>query len=1212
MARLKAQADILYYPTAESIVRLIATWFSNPARSRLADPCCGKGEALATFAQAVGGESETWGVEISYSRADEAQRVLDVVLPASFYAVNWGQRTVSLAFENPPYDWSSTRDEHGKHLRHEWLFVSQMTPRIIPGGHHVTLVPRSMLGDERFARHLVGWYGENLIFRSGEDYDRFKQVVILAAHRKERYEPPTKEAIDGLTRLSDDTTTLPELVAGDGRFVIPAAPQAGRFQYQPATPEDLLRASARCEVVGSDDFRRATYVRPPGAPINVAVPEKIGHMTMEISSGEVGVLCIDTPGGSILMKGMSSKAIDESAEAQYDDEGEYSHTKVEARERLVTIITVAHPNGRLERLDKPDAVGDFITRHAGAIADALLKRNQPTYDWRPTEREWEIASHVALGLPPLPGREARGLFDAQKHFAIAAARVMRKYRQCLLNCDMGFGKTASSIGALEELDEWPALVLCPGHMVEKWRRDLERASDPDNPIAARIITRPARGEASRWHSQVVPAIEEAGGRIVDTARTQVAPVTINDPGGRRRVIVECSGSSAARLVKVLQSLCTFRDNGHTQPPTIQFTAGGLVVEFVDRDDYTLFDFAADYQAGRLDRKAVAVIAFDPAKYDAGPVPVEVRRWQRVWNEDKGTYERQHLIVCPTCGKGHSTLPWRCDNVIQEPILDASGKKTGERSRTCGAPLYEMSRWRRVGLSRLIQRKFKGLFKVYVGDEIHKCQDGRSDIGTADGRLVSTIPYGLALTGTLFGGTGGSLFYLLYRRNVEVRRLYRYKDKTRWVDHYGLWKMTWSQNEPLAAGRGLSTGIERWNYRQDELPGVSPAVIRFLLPITLFGKITDLGYSLPPLHEHIERLKMPKALKKQYEETDRQLLSEAMRLAMQDHDPGGLSIWFATMRFRPASAYRDEVAAYDSKRGRSIHVELPAVTGPDLPWLPKEVRLAEIVRRNRERGRKTLVFVEQSGTRDIRPRLQQALEVLVPGGADDTALAEVDTSHALLQMSSDRVMLNVPIRVGTLSSGDMSPAKRETWIALEAPNMDALLVNPKLIETGLDLLTFSHVVFLELNVSLYTLWQAQRRVWRLGQRNEVDVTFLVYKDTIEEALLQRMGAKMKHAMLLYGDEASGSLIEADDDDLQREMIRAALEGKTYETVGELVNGIFTTSAESTTAITDSPMGSPVAMSPHMPVLNIEEVLQLDLFGGHARAMEVIVANRKRRR
>ena len=62
----------------------------------------------------------------------------------------------------------------------------------------------------------------------------------------------------------------------------------------------------------------------------------------------------------------------------------------------------------------------------------------------------------------------------------------------------------------------------------------------------------------------------------------------------------------------------------------------------------------------------------------------------------------------------------------------------------------------------------------------------------------------------------------------------------------------------------------------------------------------------------------------------------------------------------------------------------------------------------------------------------------------------------------------------------------------------------------------------------------------------------------------------------------------------------------------MNGIFTTGTESTVVVTESPMGSPVAVRPHMPVLNIDEVLQLDLFGGYARAMEVIAASRKRRK
>ncbi len=78
--------------------------------------------------------------------------------------------------------------------------------------------------------------------------------------------------------------------------------------------------------------------------------------------------------------------------------------------------------------------------------------------------------------------------------------------------------------------------------------------------------------------------------------------------------------------------------------------------------------------------------------------------------------------------------------------------------------------------------------------------------------------------------------------------------------------------------------------------------------------------------------------------------------------------------------------------------------------------------------------------------------------------------------------------------------------------------PKLVETGLDLIMFCDMIFFETTTSLYTLWQAMRRLWRLGQRKDVTATFLCYAGTIEEAILRRMGTKMKHAQLLYGKEA----------------------------------------------------------------------------------------------
>ncbi len=415
MARLEAQSKLLYYPTPKNIIELIATWFSANKPVRLADPCCGTGEALRTFAQSLGGPAETWGIELSYSRAQIALSILERVLPTSFYHVTWSPNSVSLAFNNPPYDWSSFRDESGKAIRHERLFAIQTTARIVPGGHQVLIVPRVMLGDEPLARHLAGWYTQCLVFRFPDpDYAAFSQVVVLAIGRQTEYRHPGREQIESITRLVE--IDVPVLTAGDGRrqwpHAIPSTPKGEfKFAYTPIEPLDLLRAARQCSPLKSPEFQRLTYVRPIGAPFTPAMPLMIGHLTMLISGQETGVLSLTDPktGRPFLLKGMSRKQVEADGEAEYDDEGKYSHTRVTERERHVTTLTVAHPDGTLKKLSDPNQVGSFIQSCSNDIAEAILTRNRPLYNFDPTEAEWKTTAQVGLGLPLLPGRERRDL-----------------------------------------------------------------------------------------------------------------------------------------------------------------------------------------------------------------------------------------------------------------------------------------------------------------------------------------------------------------------------------------------------------------------------------------------------------------------------------------------------------------------------------------------------------------------------------------------------------------------------------------------------------------------------------------------------------------------------------------------------------------------------------------------------------------------------------
>jgi hypothetical protein len=137
-----------------------------------------------------------------------------------------------------------------------------------------------------------------------------------------------------------------------------------------------------------------------------------------------------------------------------------------------------------------------------------------------------------------------------------------------------------------------------------------------------------------------------------------------------------------------------------------------------------------------------------------------------------------------------------------------------------------------------------------------------------------------------------------------------------------------------------------------------------------------------------------------------------------------------------------------------------------------------------------------------------------------------------------------LRVGMLRAS-VDPAKREAWIARHGPKCDVCISHAKLVETGLDLFAkggaynFATLVFYQTpGYNPFTLRQAARRSWRIGQQQPCKVFYLYYARTMQERALALMGKKLLAAQAIEGKFAAGGLADlAGDDEGSTEMALA---------------------------------------------------------------------------
>jgi len=111
----------------------------------------------------------------------------------------------------------------------------------------------------------------------------------------------------------------------------------------------------------------------------------------------------------------------------------------------------------------------------------------------------------------------------------------------------------------------------------------------------------------------------------------------------------------------------------------------------------------------------------------------------------------------------------------------------------------------------------------------------------------------------------------------------------------------------------------------------------------------------------------------------------------------------------------------------------------------------------------------------------------------------------------------------------------------------------LVQTGLDLLAMPDIFFYETGYSIYTLRQASRRSWRIGQWANVNVKFFYYAGTMQETCLRLMGKKLLVSLAMEGKFANDGLQAIDEgDDILMAMARELV---TEKGIGESADAVW---------------------------------------------------------
>ena len=740
------------------------------------------------------------------------------------------------------------------------------------------------------------------------------------------------------------------------------------------------------------------------------------------------------------------------------------------------------------------ALPDFIDEFGEDLLGAVKQQNPPIYDDNPDP----LRTAIMEAMPRRP-------FDAQQRVVQAVTRLLvdEGCKASIINAEMGTGKTMMSIAVSAVMYNEGykrTLVLSPPHLVYKWRREIMESVDN---AKVWVLNGPDTLSKLLAMRQALGIEEHDGPEYFVLGRV------------RMRLDFNWVPALLKRKVHIKQAENITEASSRSFASTLEYVAcvncGG---------------FKTDDEGNKISFHSYVMETRSKCQHCDSQMWSLVRT-KRVKNKRDQVIDS--LCQIPTIGKqtasklvsifsAESIEEMLSDNVYEfVNIMDEKGElvfndRRAQRIERSMANLefgfgqggYQASEF----IKRYLPNNYFGLLLV---DEAHEYKNEGTAQGEAMGVLALKSGKVCCLTGTLMGGYATDLFYLLWRLLGSQMRddgfLYNERGTLgsaamSFMREYGVLKDIYKEVESTShrTARGTKTTV-----RTSKAPGFSPkGIARYVLPYTVFLKLKDIGEGvLPDYREDLIDIDMSSDMASSYSDMSG-ALSERLRKALAGGDTTLLGVVINVLLRWPDTCFRPETVIHPRTGEVLFHQE--AVVGDD-ELTPKEQAVVDYCKAQKARGRRTLVYSIYTGKQDITTRLKAVL--------------------------SDNGLKTAVLR------STVSPDKREDWIMEQVDRgIDCLICNPELVKTGMDLYDFPALLFMQSGTNVYTVQQAARRSWRIGQTEDVEVAFMGYNESQQAHCLRLMAEKIAVSQSTSGDMPDSGLesLNSDSESIEVELAK----------------------------------------------------------------------------